>query len=64
MAKWTQKGSVTEYIVGFSEWYTQWTDVNDVGVLFHFVDGLSANIQAWVHTHKPVYLQSAMQMAE
>ena len=28
LAKWTQKGSVTEYIVGFSERYTQCTIVN------------------------------------
>ena len=32
--------------------------------MFWFVDGLSANVQVWVHTQKPVDLQSAMQMAE
>ena len=64
LAKWTQKGSVTEYIVGFSERYTQCIDVNEAEALFHFVDGLSANIQAWAHTQKPINLQSAMQMGE
>ena len=64
LAKWTQKGSVTEYIVGFSEWYTQCTDINDAEALLWFVNGLSANIQAWVRTQKPVDLQSAMQIFE
>ena len=64
LAKWTQRGSVTEYIVGFSERYTQCTDKNNAEALLQFVDGLPANIQAWVHTQKPVDLQSAMQMAE
>ena len=44
LAKWTQRGSVTEYIVGFSEHYTQCTDVNDAEALFWFVNSLSANI--------------------
>ena len=56
LAKWTQKGSSTEYIVGFSVCCTQCTDMNDAQALFWFVDGLSANIQAWVHTQKPVDL--------
>ena len=64
LAKWTQRGSVTEYIVGFSERYTQCIDMNDAEALFQFVDGLSANIQAWVRIQKPADLQSAMQMAE
>ena len=64
LAKWTQRGSVTEYIVGFSECYTQCTDVNEAEAMFWFIDGLSANVQAWVHTQKPVDLQSAMKMAE
>ena len=50
--------------MGFSEWYTQCTDVNEAEAMFRFVDGLSANVQAWVRTQKPVDLQSAMQMAE
>ena len=53
LAKWTQKGSVTEYFVGFLDWYTQYTDMNEVKALFCFIDGLSANIQEWVHTQKP-----------
>ena len=44
LAKWNQKGSVIKYIVGFSEWHTQCTNVNEADVLFCFVDGLSANI--------------------
>ena len=64
LAKWPQKRSVTEYIVGFSEWYAQCTDVNEAEAMFWLVDGLSANIQAWVRTQKPTDLQSAMQMAE
>ena len=28
LAKWTQKGGITEYIVRFSEWYTQCSDVD------------------------------------
>ena len=50
--------------MGFSEWYAQCTDVNEAEAMFWLVDGLSANIQAWVLTQKPVDLQSAMQMAE
>ena len=50
--------------MGFSERYTKSTDVNEVEAMFWFVDGLSANVQAWVRTQKPVDLQSAMQMAE
>ena len=50
--------------MGFSERYTQCTNVNEAEAMFWFVDGLSANVQAWVRTQKPVDLQSAMQMAE
>ena len=50
--------------MGFSERYTQFTNMNEAGAMFWFVDGLSANVQAWVRTQKPVDLQSAMQMAE
>ena len=50
--------------MGFSEQYTQCTDVNEVKAMFWFVDGLSTHIQAWLRTQKPVDLQSAMQMAE
>ena len=50
--------------MGFSERYTQCNDVNEAGAMFCFVDGLSANVQAWVRIQKPVDLHSAMQMAE
>ena len=50
--------------MGFSECYTQCTNVNEAKAMFRFVDGLSANVQAWLRTQKPVDLQSAMQMAE
>ena len=50
--------------MGFLEWYTHFTDVNEAEALFWFVDGLFTNIQAWVRTLKPVDLQAAMQVAE
>ena len=50
--------------MGFSEWYTQCTNVNEAEAMFQFVDDLTANIQACVRTQKPVNLQSAMLMAE
>ena len=50
LAKWTQRGSITDYIVGFSEWYTQCVDVNDAEALFRFLDCLQDDIQAWVCT--------------
>ena len=50
LAKWTQQGSVTDYIIGFSERYTQCVDVNEAEALFWFLDGLQGDIQAWVHT--------------
>ena len=50
LAKWTQRGSVTDYIIGFSEWYTQCVDVNEAEALFWFLDTLQGDIQAWVGT--------------
>ena len=50
LSKWTQRGSVTEYINGFSERYTQCVNVNDAEALFCFLDGLQGEIQAWVCT--------------
>ena len=50
LAKRTQRGSITDYIVGFSERYTQCVDVNDAEALFCFLDGLQGDIQAWVRT--------------
>ena len=48
LAKWTQRGSVTDYIIGFSERYTPCVDVNEAEALFRFLDGLQGDIQAWV----------------
>ena len=50
LSKWTQRGSITDYIIGFSAWYTQCVDVNDTEALFHFLDDLQGDIQAWVRT--------------
>ena len=50
LAKWTQRGSITDYIVGFSKRYTQCVDVNEAEALSHFLDGLQGDIQAWVRT--------------
>ena len=40
LAKWTQKGGITEYIIGFSERFTQCSDIDGAEVLFHFLDSL------------------------
>ena len=50
LLKWTQRGSVTDYIIGFSERYTQCVDVNEAKAPFRFLDGLQGDIQAWVRT--------------
>ena len=50
LSKWTQGGSITDYIVGFSKRYTKCIDINDAEALFHFLDGLQGDIQAWVCT--------------
>ena len=50
LSKWTQQGSITDYIVGFSERYTHCVDINDAEALFYFLDSLQGDIQAWVHT--------------
>ena len=50
LAKWTQRGSITDYIIGFSECCTQYVDVNDAEALFRFLNGLQGDIQAWVCT--------------
>ena len=41
LSKWTQKGGITEYIVGFSESFTQCSDVDGAEALFRFLDSLS-----------------------
>ena len=63
-AKWTQKGGITEYIVGFSEHFTQCSEVDGAEVLFCFLDGLSPQLQAFVRMQRPCDLQDAMQTAE
>ena len=44
LLKWQQRGSVTEYIVGFSEKHIACADVNANEALFHFLDGLQPSI--------------------
>ena len=56
LAKWTQRGSITENTVGFYNYFTQCVDVNEVEALLHFLDGLSGDIQALFHTQKPMDL--------
>ena len=40
LSKWTQQRSVADYIVGFSESYTQCVEVNDAEALFCFLNSL------------------------
>ena len=44
LSKWQQRGSVTDYIVGFSEWYTTFADVDANEALFRFLDGLQPSV--------------------
>ena len=64
LAKWTQKGGITEYIVGFSEHYTQCSDIDGTEALFHFFDSLSTQLQAFIRMQRPYDLQAVMQIAE
>ena len=48
LSKWTQQGSVMNYIVGFTERYMQCVDVNKAEALFWLLDGLQGDIQACV----------------
>ena len=64
LAKWTQKGGITEYIIGFSECCTQCSDVGGTEVLFSFLDGLSPQLHAFICMQKPNNLQSALQIGE
>ena len=50
LSKWTQQESITDYIIGFSEWYTQYADVNEAEALFRFLDSLRDDVQAWIRT--------------
>ena len=60
LAKWTQKEGITEYIIGFSERYTQCSDIDCAEALFHFLDGLSPQLQAFVPMQRPNDLQDAL----
>ena len=40
LAKCSQHGTVTEYIMQFSEWYTQCSDVDSAEAIFWFINGL------------------------
>ena len=64
LAKWTQKGGITEYIIGFSECYTQFSEVDGAEALFCFLDGLSPQLLAFVRMQRPYDLQAVMQIAE
>ena len=44
LAKWQQRGSVTDYIVGFSERYTACADVDANEALFRFLYGLQPSL--------------------
>ena len=44
LAKWQQRGLVTDYIVGFSERYTACADVDTNEALFRFLDGLQPSV--------------------
>ena len=40
LSKCSQQGMVTEYIMQFSEWHTQCSDVDSAEAVFQFIDGL------------------------
>ena len=40
LSKCSQQGMVTKYIMQFSEWYTQCSDVDSAEAMFWFIDGL------------------------
>ena len=44
LSKWMQHGSVTDYIIGFSERYTVCADVDANEALFCFLNGLQLSI--------------------
>ena len=44
LAKCSQRGSVTEYIMSFSEKHTQCSDVNSAEAMFRFIDGLQPSV--------------------
>ena len=46
LSKCSQHGMVTEYIMQFSERYTQCSDVDSAEAMFRFIDGLQPLVQA------------------
>ena len=44
LAKCSQRGSVTEYIMSFSEKYTQCSDVDSTKAMFQFIDGFQPSV--------------------
>ena len=50
LSKWKQRGSVTNYIVGFSKRYTAGANADANEALSRFFDGLQLSILAWVCT--------------
>ena len=44
LAKWQQRGSVTDYVGGLSESYTDWANVDANEALFRFLDGLQPSV--------------------
>ena len=40
LSKCSQRGTVTEYIMQFYEWYAQCSDVDSAKAMFWFIDGL------------------------
>ena len=44
LAKCSQRGLVTEYIMSFSEKYTQGSDVDSAEAMFRFIDGLQPSV--------------------
>ena len=44
LAKCSQPGSVTKYIMSFSEKYTQCSDVDSAEAMFRFINGLQLSV--------------------
>ena len=44
LAKWQKRGSVTDYIVGFSKCYTACADADANEALFRFLNGLQPSV--------------------
>ena len=44
LAKYSQRGTVTEYIISFSERYTQCPDVDSAEAMFWFIDSLQPSV--------------------